>query len=227
MTIIEGTKRARLAELYHLSGSFRTDGPFEFSAHKDNPHLEKSPQKLRLPEAGDPGLIYLPEISALTADLFLDLLQELGVQPDCFSGVPAGIEPVASAFERLVKGRVRRLRFAKIERNGRSDFVGPVDGFIRFGDLVLAFDDHTSGGRNKKLFMEAVSSAGGTVGWFFTIVDRGQGAEAFMKEAGVVYRWIFTLEELLDYYLRKGYISLEVASDIRGYVARNQIGQQA
>lgn len=222
-------KRAALAHLYYLSNSVQF-GSFEFAIHRDDPSLPLSPNYLHYPKPGEPGSELLPALYVLAADLFYELLEREHIGWDRLAGVPKGAMPLAEKLAVRLEPTPERgvrsdflLRFRKEERpSGATVFTPPPGiGFVR-DDQLLLVEDHTSGGRNKKLMCQAAEAVGLKVDDILTVVDRQQGGVAAMAAEGVQLHSLLTLDDLLDFGLEQAYIEEEMAERVRFYIAANQ-----
>lgn len=218
-------RRAKLADLYYVSKSARFDGPFEFSVHRDNPNLEKSPSYLHYPEPEEPGSEHLAELYAIAARLMTEQIKDSGIWFDAVAAVPVGAIPLAEALIAELKTPIGIARVSKDESTPevfKLAQVKPIEGGVR----LLIVDDHTSGGRNKRLIRAAAKRAGYNVTDMITVVDRQQGGVEAMAAAGVRMHALLTLEDILRHGVSAGYIDEPTAELTRGYVRRNQLGSQ-
>lgn len=224
MKIELGSKRARLADLYLRSKSLKF-GSFRLAAHLKNPDLPESPHYLHFPKEGDEGYELLEEMEFIIAELFFEMIATLGLNFRRIGAVPKGAQGCAEKLSNRLERAYPRclIIFAKETRDGDNYFIGPVDGEHRAGDVVLGVEDHTSGGHNKKRFLECLDRADLKINDFMTVVDRMQGGEAFLASVGVRMRSIFTMEELLVYYLETNQIDEAKANEVRLYIKNNQL----
>lgn len=226
----EGTpyeeRRLHLFGLYFRSHTVKF-GSFELSAHRDNPDLEKSPIYLHYPKPGEPGSELLEELYSLVGSLIIDFLlqQNPAVLYTHIAGVPKGADPLAEAFgERLGRWPDAVVKFIKDESSGTTVYELATAMEVREGAQLLVVEDHTSGGRNKKLFFSGAEKAGFEVTDMLTVVYRQQGAVEALLAMGVRLLYLSTLDEILDYGVLVGHITQETADEVRAYIARNQIG---
>ena len=83
-----------------------------------------------------------------------------------------GAKPLADAYARRYEGYPCNLiNFDKVQKLGKTVFKGP-EGEYRKGEELLIDEDHTSGGRNKKLIHATAIAAGLAVPVILTDVDR-------------------------------------------------------
>lgn len=218
-------RHAKLAELYYLSRSARFDGPFEFSVHRDSPTLEKSPSYLHYPKPGEPGSEHLTELYTAAAKLMTEQIKDPGIWFDAVAAVPVGAIPLAEALIAELKTPIGIANFSKDEST--PEVFRLAEGkLIADGVRLLIIDDHTSGGRNKRLIKAAAGRAGYNVTDMITVVDRQQGGVEAMAEEGVRLHSLLTLEDILRHGVNAGYIDEPTAELTRGYVRRNRLGAQ-
>jgi len=73
-----------------------------------------------------------------------------------------------------------------------------VEGKLSAGDRVVIVDDVATSGKSLMQAIEAVESAGATIGLVLVIVNRQEGAEALFAEKRLPFRWIFTKEDVME-----------------------------
>jgi orotate phosphoribosyltransferase len=219
--VLMSENRAAIADLYYRSNSVQF-GAFKLSAHIDNPDLPLSPYYLHYPKPGEPGSELLPELYRLVGQEFFTICESWHIRPTRIAGVPEGAVPLADAHAKHYDGYPNNLvTFTKIQKPGETLFLGP-DGEYTKGDELIIDEDHTSGGRNKKLIRTAAVSGGLVVRDMLTVVDRQQGGVENMAREGVRLLAIFTMEELLQFGADAGYAAQWQVDRAREYRALNQ-----
>lgn len=218
---LEG-KRAELADLYYESGSVQF-GAFKLAAHKKDPTLPDSPIYLHYPKKGA-GVKLLPRIYVLVGAIAHEIVSDLGLGFKRIGAVPEGAKPLASDLAARFNAWPNNLiEFGKDEVEGQNHFFWK-SGEYEPGDVMLAVEDHTSGGYNKGLFIAGANEIDLIINDFLTVVDREQGAASYLASIGVGFHSIFKLSELLEYYwLVKRCISLSKFGEISDYIATNQL----
>ncbi|MBP9738675.1 hypothetical protein KBD20_03230 [Candidatus Saccharibacteria bacterium] len=217
-------QKSILADLYIQSNSVQF-GSFKISAHEVDPGLPLTPLYLHYPKPGEPGYELLPEMFEIVGKLFYDIITNKNIQFDKIAGIPAGADLFAvTTAQHFPHSQNVLLRFKKeTDAVGKRSFSGPTDGVLQKGDRVLILDDHTSGGYNKSLFIDLLSSKGARVTDVLTIVDRQQGATEFLRTLGVTLHSIFTISELISFYKNEGLITAEQYILTNQYIQDNQI----
>lgn len=225
MSVSEALK-GDIAELYVRTNSLKF-GQFRLSVHNDNPDLPLSPYYLHYPKEGEPGYELMPELASKIGDAFYGIICEFEKFEKNLriAGVPKGAvvlgEAVASHF--MFPERVL-VMFGKVQHDdGRTVFVPPAPDTFKEGDELIIVEDHTSGGRNKKLIREAAINVGFVVNIMLTVVDRMQGGVEAMAELGVELLSIFTTEELLATLVAMGEITQSQKDQVMEYIVNNQL----
>lgn len=210
-----------IADLYYRSNSVRF-GAFKLSVHVDNPGLPLSPYYLHYPKPGEPGSELLPRLYDLVGQAFFDICKAEGIRPKRVAGVPKGAVPLADAHARRYADYPDNvLTFTKVAKLDSTTFLGPDGDFVK-GDELIIDDDHTSGGRNKRLIRAAAVSGGLVVPNMLTVVDRQQGGVENMKAEGVKLHAIFTMDELLQFGADAGHATQSQVDEAMEYRALNQ-----
>ena len=215
--------REKIAELYYRSGSVQF-GSFRLSAHLDNPDLPLSPYYLHYPKPGEDGSELLPELYSLVGQEFYDICESQSppIRPMRIAAVPKGAMPLADAHARLYDNYPKNLLvFQKKLDTDKTVFIGPYGEFVEGEELVID-DDHTSGGRNKRLIRAAALSSGLLVFNMLTVVERQQGGVENMAQEGVRLLSIFTMDELLRFGADTGFATQHQVDEALEYRALNQ-----
>jgi len=213
--------RTEIADLYYRSNSVQF-GAFRLSIHLDNPDLPLSPYYLHYPEPGESGSELLPELYDLIGQEFFTICESQGIRPTRVAGVPKGALPISDAHARHYEDYPHNLlTFTKAEEPGKTTFIGP-DGEFSEGEELIIDEDHTSGGRNKKLILAAAVSGGLVVPNMLTVVDRLQGGVENMAREGVRLLAIFTVDELLQFGADSGYATQLQVDEAMEYRKLNQ-----
>lgn len=219
--IIMTDTKAEIADLYYRSNSVQF-GAFRLSVHLDNPELPLSPYYLHYPKHGEPGSELLPELYKLVGQEFFTLCETNGIRPRRIAGVPKGALPLADAHARHYDGYPNNLViFSKVQEAGKTVFLGP-EGEFNDGDKLVIDEDHTSGGRNKKLIRAAAISGGLVVPNMLTVVDRQQGGVENMAREAVRLLCIFTIDELLQFGADSGHATQRQVDESVEYRVLNQ-----
>lgn len=213
-----------LAELYFSSNTVKF-GAFKLSIHEKDPTLPLSPIYLHYPKDNEEGSEQLPRIYDLIGEIFADMVKSTNISFDRIVGIPNGARPLADNLaKRLPNYPANLVEFEKkVDEEGKRSFSGPSKGEHKPGENLLLVEDHTSGGYNKSLFIAAADDAGLKVTDILTVVDRQQGAPAYLSSIGVELHSIYKVEELVNFYVEKGLVTAEKAAEVHTYLENNQI----
>ena len=195
--------------MYYRSNSVQF-GSFKLSAHKDDPDLPLSPYYLHYPKSPEEsGFGILPKLFELIGREFFEICesQDIPIRPKRIAGVPTGALPLADEHAKHYSEYPENLiLFTKLEKPGNTVFQGP-EGEFTYGDELIIDEDHTSGGRNKKLIRATAMSAGLVVPYMLTAIDRQQGGVENMARDGVKLLSILTIKELFQFGAEYGHIT--------------------
>ncbi len=113
-------------------------------------------------------------------------------------GLTLGADPVATSMLHAAAAAGDRLDAFVVRKAGKAHGLQQrIEGPSVAGRDVLVVEDTTTTGSSPLAAVEAVREAGGTVVAVATIADRATGAgERIQREAGVEYRYVYSLEEL-------------------------------
>jgi orotate phosphoribosyltransferase len=113
-------------------------------------------------------------------------------------GLTLGADPVATSMLHAAAAAGDRLDAYVVRKAGKAHGLQQrIEGPSVEGRDVLVVEDTTTTGNSPLAAVEAVREAGGRVVAVATIADRATGAgDRIRSEAGVEYRYVYSLEEL-------------------------------
>ncbi len=115
---------------------------------------------------------------------------------DAVGGLTFGADPVACALLHVAEQQGRQLDAFSVRKDPkRHGLRRNVEGLSVQGKKVLIVDDTTTTGRSPLTAVDAVRQAGAEVIGVASVVDRG-ATQNFLS-AGLEYRFVFSLEELV------------------------------
>ena len=139
-----------------------------------------------------------PEGALLTGYSVLELLDEMGIQPDAIGGLSMGADPVVSAAiivsqleHRPIPGFLVRK---EAKDHGRRRQIEGIDSLG--GQKVAIVDDVCTSGGSTQEAIDAAEHEGAEVVAVLSLVDREQGGSEKLRTK-YNYRSIFTARELL------------------------------
>ena len=131
----------------------------------------------------------------LISELFLDLKDS---RSKAVAGLTLGADPIVSGL--IVKAALNGLDLdgliirKEIKKYGtKAGIEGPI---LEEGTLVTVLEDVVTTGGSAIKAVEKLRDAGYVVDRIVTIVDRKEGGEDAIKEAGLELRSLFTIDDL-------------------------------
>ena len=156
-----------------------------------------------------------PDLLARVGSAYRTLLS--GLEFDRLAGLPYAALPIATAVA-LQTGKGMIYPRKEVKNYGTR---APVEGVFEMGETVVVLDDLATTGGSKFEAIECLESVGCLVRDVVVLVDRQSGAGEALAEAGYRMHAVFTLTDLIDYWLGRGKISPEQASMVRRFL-RNE-----
>ena len=136
------------------------------------------------------------EAAPLVGRVMRELVADLDVV--AVGGLTLGADPVATSMLHAAAAQGERLDAFVVRKAGKAHGLQQrIEGPSVEGRRVLVVEDTTTTGSSPLEAVAAVREAGGEVVAVATIADRATGAGARIEdEAGVPYRFAYTLEDL-------------------------------
>lgn len=139
------------------------------------------------------------EGQVLTGRVALAALKDAGWSFTHVGGLTMGADPVAYAIahESFVQGRPHDAFSVRKEAKGHGTGQ-QVEGGLPPGAQCVVIEDSTTSGGSALRAVEALREHGASVVGVLTLVDRREGAEARLRDAGLPFVSIFSGPELLE-----------------------------
>jgi orotate phosphoribosyltransferase len=136
------------------------------------------------------------EAAPLVGVVMRDLVKDLSF--DAVGGLTLGADPVATSMLHAASAAGERLDAFVVRKAGKAHGLQQrIEGPSVKGRDVLVVEDTTTTGASPLEAVKAVREDGGNPVAVATIADRATGAgERITEEAGVEYRFVYTLEDL-------------------------------
>jgi orotate phosphoribosyltransferase len=135
------------------------------------------------------------EAAPLVGRVMRDLTRDL--EFDAVGGLTLGADPVATAMLHAAAAAGDRLDAFVVRKAGKAHGLQQrIEGPSVSGRRVLVVEDTSTTGSSPLEAATAAREAGATVVGVATIADRATGAAARFAEAGLDYRFAFSLEDL-------------------------------
>ncbi len=132
----------------------------------------------------------------LSAKLLLDRVE--GVEYDAFAGPTIGADPIIGALLSLAAERGLDKEGFLIRKEAKDHGTkNLVEGNLQKGMRVILLEDVATTGGSLLKAARAIEAGGGVIAGVHTIVDREEGAEANLAEAGYRFSSLFKVKELL------------------------------
>jgi len=201
---------------------------FRLKLHETNPDAPLSPIYLHLRVPENKGGPLTPEIVALAAKLMFAELTAARINFNALAGIPEAGNPFAEAMHRLCHSSVRLFELVKSQVGDQRQIVGikgdvvSITGYSSpvFGKWSVLVDDLITAGHSKEEAIRVVENRGSAVVAIVVLVDREQGGlEELRKDGRRKVISVFTITELLDFYLAEGLMPLDICDEINAYLA--------
>lgn len=135
------------------------------------------------------------EASPLVGRVMRDLTADL--EFDAVGGLTLGADPVATAMLHAAAAQGERLDAFVVRKSGKAHGLQQrIEGPSVAGRRVLVVEDTSTTGSSPLEAVVAAREAGAVVVGVATIADRATGAAQRFAEAGLGYRFAFSLEDL-------------------------------
>ncbi|MFH0892477.1 MAG: hypothetical protein V1867_06895 [Candidatus Falkowbacteria bacterium] len=213
-----------VADMIFERGAFKF-GAFKLKLHEKNPDAPLSPFYLNLRTKDNPtnrGPLTGDDCDMIATALRGSIRQN-SLDFQALAGIPYAGDPIIEAIERIIP-EPRDFRIIKLSKEvteGKRRIV-PLPGFdYRQGENVLVIDDLVTKADSKIEAIKAIESEGSVVKNLVVLVDRQQGGQAQLQEAGYNLISCFTIRQLLDYYKTAGKISGQKYLECIDYIENN------
>lgn len=186
---------------------------FHLKLHETNPEAPLSPIYVDLRAL--PGS---PEVKAMALDVYEEIARQMGFH--VIAGIPVAATALASSLsDRLGVG----LRTPRMEKKTHGTGA-PIDGVMPGdqGKIALLLDDLVTGAHSKIEAAKILRQGGYIVRDVMVLINRG-GEKAIqeLQAHGLMLHAAFTLEQMLEYLVRVGKISVEDRQTVLDYLGRN------
>jgi orotate phosphoribosyltransferase len=205
----------RLLDQLYKVGAVIFDG-FKLKLHEKRPQEPLSPIRITLRRPPE-GPLTEEDIETIGRQLHL-LARKKKILFDLVAGIPRAGEPFAETISR--SANIPLLRLGKKTEDGVRKVDSIIDGRYRPGQLVLLVDDLVTKADTKREAIEVCERVGLNVVGIVVFLDRQQGGSEELREAGYDLYSVFSLSELLDYYVRMGMVSWEKRQEIMAYIKK-------
>ena len=207
--------KEKLAIMLFEEGHIKLRGPgnehgFKFKFHDEHPDIPDSPSYFNFRDMNDEILSYIGQ-------LFNEFVKEREIKFDKITGLPKAGDPLAKVFAEMAGRNDDLIFLEKGELEGRRIILPHIIGKYNKGEIVLVVDDVVSKGHTKIEGIKPLKDNDLVVTDCVILVDRQQGGVELLRELGIEVHFLFTLEEILEIYIKEKFITEEVRREILAY----------
>jgi orotate phosphoribosyltransferase len=204
-------------------GEIKTNGPYTFKLHEENPDAPKSPIYigLRVPPKGT----LTDEMVESIGSAFFQLCLQNHIECDCVAGVPKAGDPFAKVLSRLA-GVPQIFLEKEITEKGRR-ILPIIKGGYTKGTRILIVDNVLVRAYSAFETISALLSNGLIVKDILVFVDWEHGGTEKLKEAGHNVFSVFKVRDLVSLYNIENRISIKINREFWNYLkaARAYFGE--
>ncbi|MEE8484093.1 MAG: phosphoribosyltransferase family protein, partial [Nitrospinota bacterium] len=126
-------------------------------------------------------------------------------KPDAVGGLTLGADPLAVAVAGESHRRGQPLKAFVIRKQPKEHgTMLPVEGDVKKGESVIILEDVTTTGESALKAVKAARDFGLNVLGVVTLADRQEGGREAIEKENVVFRAIFTKEQIFERYRSSG-----------------------
>jgi uridine monophosphate synthetase len=200
-------------------------GAFRLKLHETNPDAPLSPVylNLRTPQNPKAGPLDADDIQACISAM-IELLLDRHLEFESVVGVPRAGDPFASTLARQMTktGQMVGLLVLGKDEAGDKRMVARIrEGAFGPGFTVLVVDDLITRADSKLEAIRVLEREGLRVKDVLVLVDRGQGGRQELERLGYRLHAVFTLRELLDFYVETDLLTAAKRDEVLAYLAVN------
>ncbi|HSI20905.1 MAG TPA: orotate phosphoribosyltransferase [Verrucomicrobiae bacterium] len=158
-----------------------------------------------------------------TGVAMLDVLQHHS-KFDHICGLPyAGLPIISAIMVQSLHVSAGKKLSAIYPRKEKKEYgtQKQIEGVFVSGDTVIVIDDVITDGGAKLEFIQILTDAGLRVRDVLVVVDREQGGKEALANHGYTLHSIFTLRELIEYYLESGKVEGEMGNRVLAYLGQS------
>jgi uridine monophosphate synthetase len=157
-----------------------------------------------------------PALLSQVAGAYMPVIQDLKF--DCLAAIPYAALPIGTAISLQVNVPMIYHRKEVKEYGTQSSIEGVFDK----GDTALVIDDLITTGGSKIEAIERLKTAGLNVTDIAVLIDRRMPGLDILADAGYHLHSVFTLEDLLHYWVSTELISKERSEEVREFLIRGE-----
>ncbi len=148
-------------------------------------------------------------------------------RPQQVLGIPDTATPLALAAAMASLGSAVPLLYCQLRKRpaaypGGASGVSAFMGTFREDREITLIDDVMASGRSKLWAIEQLARDGIRVARILVVVDRQQGGDEILAGRGYEVHSLYTITEMLDYFVRTGKVDARTAGDALDYLRAKQ-----
>jgi len=186
---------------------FAQEGEFVLKLHETHPEAPLSPIYFNLRNLPE-------EVLHQMALAMADIPDK--ITPTFCVGIPQAGEPIGLAYA-AATGIPHIQILEKVETPEGRKIVASSD-HQNIKGPVRIIDDLVTQGHTKIETVTAIRDMGIEIADLTVLIDREQGARADLAAVGIELRAVFTMKQLLSYFLRVGHISPDRYAQVMAYI---------
>jgi uridine monophosphate synthetase len=191
---------------------------FKLKLHEKNPDAPLSPFYLNLRTADNKSGPLTKELVDLSASCMHMLAIGEGLAFDAVVGVPRAGDPFAEALARFSGKSL--IVLDKYEHGGKRSIASPKGKIPTSVKKAVLVDDLITKADSKIEGVRVMQDENITVDDVVVLVDREQGGYDQLMEWGCHLHSVFTISELLDFYVAEEKMSPQLRDEIQNYLAK-------
>lgn len=164
------------------------------------------------------GLVSKPELLAAIGKKLAERAKEIGC--DRIAGIPYAGIPLGVAAS--IAGNIPMLYLRREVKDYGTKKL--IEGEFSTGDKILVIDDIITDGASKIEAIAPLKEAGLEVTDVLVILDREQGGDRILEQAGYRLHSLVRLSEVLDALVSVGKVDSEMRAKVTEFIARHQFG---
>ena len=195
---------------------------FKLKLHEREPDAPLSPYclNLRTPDNPKPGPLNQRTVDLIGSEIWL-MIKALNLQFNQIAGIPNAGDPLADGVMKVAARGSEpiplRIFFHKEELGGRRKIASIARGVVTIGNVVLLIDDLITQADSKLEPTWVLEEHGMYVHDVVVLVDREQGGKDRLAQYGITLHAVFTVTELLQFYLESKLMPEEIFREIQAY----------
>jgi len=184
---------------------------FRYKIHDIKPELPLFPNYMDLRVIRS-----FPRLLSLAASEYVKLIHRQNWEYDYLADIPTGATPFTTLVSHFMSMKYISPRGDK-KKHGSG---AVIDGIYQKGDRVVVVDDLVSQGASKLETLDILKNEGLVPAGVVVLINRQQGGDKELQKTGIPFASVFTLSELLDFYLSEKLMSKDIYEESIKYIEK-------